>query len=174
MPNTYTLISSNVLSSPAASVTFSSIPQTYTDLVLRMSIRTDFAGSTTSRADLVINGSTSSIYSRTQLRATAGSLSSFRTANAAILFGTTFADAATATSNIFSSDERYFPNYTGSANKVISTYAVAEDNTSTDATISVQAALFSSTAAITSLQLTFDSANAIAGSSFYLYGIKNS
>ena len=39
--NTYTLISSNVLGSSAASVTFSSIPATYTDLVLRVSARTD-------------------------------------------------------------------------------------------------------------------------------------
>ena len=174
MPSTYQLISSNVLSSSAASVTFSSIPATYTDLILKCSIRTDFAGSTTSRADIVINGSTSAIYSRTQLRDTAGGVSSFRTANATILFGTTFADAATATANIFSNDEIYFPNYAGSASKVISRYAVAEDNTTTDAAVSVQAGLFSSSAAITSIQLTFDTANAISGSSFYLYGIKNS
>ena len=37
--NTYTLISSNVLASSAATVTFSSIPATYTDLVLRVSAR---------------------------------------------------------------------------------------------------------------------------------------
>ena len=42
---TYTLISSNVLSSSAASVTFSSIASTYTDLVLRVSARDDRAGS---------------------------------------------------------------------------------------------------------------------------------
>ena len=41
MPSTYTLISSNVLASSAASVTFSAIPSTYTDLVVRASIRSD-------------------------------------------------------------------------------------------------------------------------------------
>lgn len=171
MPSSRQLIASQVLSSSASSVTFSSIPGTYKDLILKCSIRTDFAGSTTSRADIVINGSTSAIYSRTQLRDTAGGVSSFRTANATILFGTTFADASTATSNIFSNDEIYFPSYTNSSNKVISRYGVAEDNTLTDASVSIQAALFRSTDAITSIQLTFDSANAIAGSSFYLYGL---
>ena len=39
MANTYTLISSNVLSSSAASVTFSAIPATYTDLVVKTSVR---------------------------------------------------------------------------------------------------------------------------------------
>ena len=39
MATTYNLISSNVLSSSAASVTFSSIPAIYTDLVLRCSTR---------------------------------------------------------------------------------------------------------------------------------------
>ena len=43
MPATYTLIASNTLSSSAASVTFSAIPATYTDLVLRWSSRTDNA-----------------------------------------------------------------------------------------------------------------------------------
>ena len=43
MPATYTLIASNTLSSAAASVTFSAIPATYTDLVLRYSARSDGA-----------------------------------------------------------------------------------------------------------------------------------
>jgi hypothetical protein len=36
MANTYTLIESQVLGSAAASVTFSAIPATYTDLVLKV------------------------------------------------------------------------------------------------------------------------------------------
>ena len=43
MATTYTLITSQTLASSAASVTFSSIPSTYTDLVLRVSARTDNA-----------------------------------------------------------------------------------------------------------------------------------
>jgi hypothetical protein len=37
MANTYTLIASNTLGASAASVTFSAIPSTYTDLVVRYS-----------------------------------------------------------------------------------------------------------------------------------------
>jgi len=43
MPTTYTKIASTTLSSTSSSVTFSSIPQTFTDLVLVL----DFVGSTT-------------------------------------------------------------------------------------------------------------------------------
>jgi len=50
---TYTLISSNVLTSSAASVTFSSIPATYTDLVVRLSAR---ATTTASNIWVTFNG----------------------------------------------------------------------------------------------------------------------
>jgi hypothetical protein len=46
MANTYTLIESQVLGSSAASVTFSAIPATYTDLVLKFSSRNDDTGVT--------------------------------------------------------------------------------------------------------------------------------
>jgi len=68
MANTYTLINSNVLASSAASVTFSAIPATFTDLVIRASIRTDraavedwlyikFNGLTTNRSYTRLTGS---------------------------------------------------------------------------------------------------------------------
>ena len=43
MPVTYNLIASNTLSSSAASVTFSAIPGTYTDLLLRITGRGIYA-----------------------------------------------------------------------------------------------------------------------------------
>lgn len=67
MANTYTLISSNTLTSSAASVTFSSIPATYTDLVLRISSRTDAAGATATVAAQFNGDTTSANYSETNL-----------------------------------------------------------------------------------------------------------
>ena len=53
---TYTLISSNVLTTAAASVTFSSIPATFTDLVLRMSAQADGASNAFDNITLTFNG----------------------------------------------------------------------------------------------------------------------
>lgn len=62
---TYTLISSNTLGSAAASVTFSSIPATYTDLLLIISAGVD--GSTNTQIRHRYNGSSSALHSTTFL-----------------------------------------------------------------------------------------------------------
>ena len=171
MPSTYTLISSNVLTSSAASVTFSSIPSTYTDLVIRCSTRSDVSG-----AILVeLNGDSSTIYSTTRLRGDGSTASSGRTSSAANLyFGLN--TPSTATANTFTSQEIYIPNYTVSQNRVSSNFQVAENNSATTSVyIDLQAGLYTSTTAITQIKFLHGSANNYAaGSSFYLYGIKNS
>jgi len=68
MPSTYTLISSNVLGSSAASVTFSAIPSTYTDLVLRISARGLDAALNTETMQFFVNNSTSAQYSYRAIR----------------------------------------------------------------------------------------------------------
>jgi hypothetical protein len=67
MASTYTLISSQVLGSNTASITFSSIPGTYTDLTLRVSARSDDAGQmdylvTRFNSDSATNYSNTSLY----------------------------------------------------------------------------------------------------------------
>jgi hypothetical protein len=174
MPATYTLISSNVLTSSQASVTFSAIPATYTDLVVRFSARSENAAIiATIRTRL--NGSTSSIYSLTRL---VGDPSSSSASSSGVSSGTgftsTYAVADSATSNTFSSGEIYIPSYTASQNKPISTFSVSENN-STEAYEQIAANLFSSTSAISSISFDFASGiNFLTGSSFYLYGISNS
>jgi len=171
MATTYTLIASNTLSSSAASVTFSAIPNTFTDLVLRVSARGDAAGGST-EINLLINGSSAANYSNTNLYGDASSPGSNRESNSTRiqLFVT---DGSTATANTFSSHEVYLPNYTGSANKVVSSFNVQERNISNPAFIDVTASLRSVTDAITSLTL-ITASNFVSGSSFFLYGIKNS
>jgi hypothetical protein len=171
MANTYTLISSNVLTSSAASVTFSSIPGTYTDLVLRISARTDVANPF-DQLYLKFNSSSTG-YSYTALRAIPTSVSSFRgTSQTQVRAG--YIDGALATSNTFGSVEIYIPSYTVSQNKPISVAGFQEDNV-TDNYFEVNANLWSDTAAISSAVITSqNAANFVSGSSFYLYGIKNS
>jgi len=172
MPSTYTLISSNVLSSSAASVTFSAIPSTYTDLVLKYSTRTDSAGTPYENDFIRFNGSTASNYSHTRLEGTGSAAASARTSNTSLINLFYDSTGATATSSTFNNNEIYIPSYTISQNKPISVFIANETNNST-AYLNVIAGLWRVTDAITSLTIT-SGANFVSGSSFYLYGIKNS
>ena len=173
MANTYTLISSNTLSSSAASVTFSSIPSTYTDLVLRVSARTDESAVKTTMKVNINNDTTSGNYSSTTLYTQNGTtVTSIRNNTATYLYPY-YADGATATSNTFNSFELYIPSYTASQKKPLSASIAREDNT-TAVDLGVVANLWQGTAAVSSLQLDANGTNFVSGSSFYLYGIKNS
>jgi len=170
MANTYTLIASNVLSTTAASVTFSSIPATYTDLVLRFSSRSDGASQTYSL--LITLNALSSGYSETRLIGDGAAASS--AASTGLANNLSISTGAGATSNTFSSNEIYLPSYTASQNKAYSIQGVTENNATT-AFIRATAALLSNTAAINQITITMGSStNFVSGSSFYLYGIKNS
>lgn len=172
MANTYTLISSNVLSSSAASVTFSAIPATYTDLVLRASARNS-AAVNNAVLGLRINGLSTTIYSTVFLQGTGSAASSSLNATQTELNGNTFEGTAQ-TADTFTTIEFYIPNYASATNKPISGISHGENN-ATAALTRASANLIRSTAAITSIYL-FDTgaADFVAGSSFYLYGIKNS
>jgi hypothetical protein len=173
---TYTLISSNVLSSSAASVTFSAIPSTYTDLVLRYSGRTD-AAATYDFLLLGINGLSTTIYSDTTLYGNGGGASALSTRGTSTTkfraprFGL---DGSTATASTFSNGEVYIPSYTVSQNKPVSAFSVMENNAADPGYASVAAGLIRETGTITSIELTpLTGPNFVSGSSFYLYGISN-
>ena len=172
MPSSRVLISSQTLGSAAASVTFSAIPSTYTDLVVKASLRTDQSNPTASFY-IRFNGSSATNYSRTSLYTTnASTAGSFRESNVnGMEYGVSNAD--TATSNTFANFEMYIPNYAGSTNKPSYAFGVAENNATSPIFIQVSAGLRSVTDAITSIGLV-PSGNWLSGSSFYLYGIKNS
>ena len=157
-----------VPSGGASSVTFTSIPQTYTDLVVKMSGRdnrsangTDvyigFNGVTTNLSMRRLYGDSSAPYS-----------SNASTGNIGI------ESAANATASTFGNLEVYIPNYTGSNNKSYSADSVSESNASNagSAFAQITAGLWSSSAAITQIDIT-----PVAGNSFvqyttaYLYGI---
>jgi hypothetical protein len=170
MPNTYTLIANNILSTTASSVTFSSIPATYTDLLIKISVRNN-GGSTQNTTLLsLINGTTG--FTNRWLRGDGSSVISLPN-----LVGTSAYvgqnPGSGATSNSFDNTEIYIPNYLVSANKPFSTFSVQETNAAT-AYLGVTAGLWSNTAAITSITLDANGDSFVSGSSFYLYGIKNS
>jgi hypothetical protein len=173
MPTTYTLISSNVLTSSAASVTFSAIPATYTDLVLRISARSS-ASATTATLLMQFNSITSG-YSETNLYANSSNSpgstqgSSLSTIGA---YGFFLITGDTATASTFSNVEYYIPSYTVSQNKPVSGMTTPENN-ATVFVPRVMAALMSNTATISGVTFTLGAGNFMSGSSFYLYGISN-
>jgi hypothetical protein len=71
MANTYELIEAQTLGTTATSVTFSSIPGTYTDLKLVASVRTAWASDTNDQLlEFRFNGDTGSNYTYRQLTGT--------------------------------------------------------------------------------------------------------
>lgn len=155
----------------AISVTFNNIPQTFTDLVVKVSCRS--TGSNLDGIYFVPNPGGATSFSTTAIYGS-GSLGtgSYRSSNqSAGAFGTENGSGSTA--NTFTNIEAYIPNYTGGSFKSWISDSVAEDNSAGgQATIRLFASLFRSTAAITSLQVSNDSgSNFAAGSTFTLYGI---
>jgi hypothetical protein len=168
MATTYSLISSvTVGSGGAASIDFTSIPATYTDLVIKISLRSLYSGPA-DNLGISFNGSTAS-FSLKLLYGTGTAAASYGSAsdnNNVINFS-----AATATSNTFGNGEIYIPNYAGSSNKSFLADGVSENN-ATFANQALQAGLRSNTAAITSIELdSGNSQNFVQYSTAYLYGI---
>ena len=172
MASTYTLISSQVLASSAASVTFSSIPATYTDLVVRASARDTQTGSVIYQSIQVqFNSDTSTIYSVTILSGNGSTSASSRFSSISHTIDNSGTNSD-ATTNTFSNTEMYFPNYLSTTSKPYSEFAVAENN-ATYAGISATADLYRNTSPITSLKLSTNGGSFVQYSSFYLYGISN-
>lgn len=173
MPSpTYVAIAKTVLTGTQATVTFSSIPSTYTDLVLLLSVRQN-AATYWQNVNLTFNNDTSSIYSMRTLTGAGSVTGSFSTSAAAnIVLQAITGDSATA--NSFNSGEIYIPNYAGSTNKPISSIQIEETNDTSNNRLTAQAGLYSSTNAINRIDLATTSGAFMSGSRFDLYGIKNS
>jgi hypothetical protein len=173
MANTYTLIQSVAVGSGgAASIEFGSIPQTYTDLLLVMSMRTSRV-SVSDYAAVSFNSSTSSFSVRSLGGTGSAAFSaSYTSSPDSRIVGSVVGNSSTA--SIFSNGSLYVPNYTSSNNKSYSFDSTREDNV-TGSEMALGAGLWSNTAAITSIAITsWGSATILQYSSASLYGIKNS
>ena len=174
MATTCKLIAKNTLGSSAASVTFSSIPSTYTDLLLIVSARTDRASQIVDVVGVRFNGNTSNYSARIISGANTQATSSSVASGAYTWGWFAYATAPNATSSTFASNEIVIPNYAGGANKsVSSTFAVENNSGATnEAFLGGIAGLWADTAAITSIDCVVGfGTNFVSGSSFYLYGI---
>lgn len=166
MANTFELIaSSTVGSGGAATISFSSIPATFTDLVIEMSLRST-AGA--GYAPISLNGSTSNFTART-IYGNGSSASSGNRTDSIIQGINTL---STTTANTFSSFQMYIPNYAGSTNKSFSIDTVTEDN-ATGNEMMMYAGLWSNTAAINAFSVACTGGNFAQYSTAYLYGVKN-
>jgi hypothetical protein len=169
MATTMYLISRITLSSGAASMTFSSIPQTYTDLKILVSARN--AQNNYGGYQVRINGATSN----NSLRTIKVSGSAVSTASRSDIIDVCSLPISGDTANAFSCDEIYIPNYTSTTqNKSFTTDSTREFSTSSDNSLRWSAALQANTAAVTSVVITLDTDTFTTGSTAYLYGINNS
>ena len=161
---TMKLIETKTLGAAAASIEFTSIPQTYTDLVVLVSCRTTTA-SVGGLLDLTFNSQTSNRSSRNLL----GDGASTSSATSTAMRGGRF-NGATSTSNTFSNSYLYIPNYAGASAKTSSVDGVIENN-ATDTRMDIVANLWNDTSAITSIKFTEPGGDLVAGSTISLYGI---
>ena len=149
--NTFVQIGSTVTvgSGGAATINFTNIPSTYTDLVVKCSMRTDYTSSSYGYVDMKFNGSAASFTSVRLLGYSTAANSSSATQFSVLQ------DSDSATASIFANMEIYIPNYSGSSYKSISVDGVTENNlgTAEAAFCALMAGLWSSTSAIN--QLTF-------------------
>jgi hypothetical protein len=167
------LIEAKTLGSTTASVTFSDIPNTYTDLKLVISARGTASYAATNLKMQVGNGTVStSGYSERLLYTTNGTSAITYGQSSQVQSDLQYFPLATSTANTFSNNEIYIPNYTGSTTKSFSIESVSEDNT-TAGILAMAAGLSSNTSAINIITLTPNTGNFAAGSTFYLYGISN-
>lgn len=166
MANMIPISTVTVGSGGAATIDFTGIPQTYTDLVLVSSVRTSRAAYHESLT-MSFNGLTTN---RTNRRIYADGTGAASTNDTTMYGGQ--AAGATATASTFGSSMTYVPNYSGSSNKSSSNDGVSENN-ATNALAMLNANLWSSTAAITQITLTPENGGTIQQySTVTLYGIR--
>jgi|688.fasta_scaffold1038481_1 hypothetical protein len=173
MPSAITLINSiTVGSGGAASMEFTSIPSTYTDLVVLLTGRTTstFGTDVSGYCHLEINSNITNGSARAVF-GTGSTAGSFAVSNPPYVG---YVSTSASTASTFGNMSIYFTNYAGGNNKSWSADAVAENN-GTVAVSSLIAGLWSSTSAITAVKVYPNSAygNFAQYSTAYLYGISN-
>ena len=161
----YTLISEQVLGT-ASTVTFSSIPQTYTDLVLEF---IGYGAGTNANESITcqISGDTGTNYSYLYLRGDGASAGSATGANMIICYiGQIAANTTTSYSSIYT----HFLSYTAGIYKTVLSH-----DSSPGVDVNIWANEWRSTAAITSIYV-FDSNSSglvlAAGTTLRLWGVK--
>ena len=168
MAVTYTPIAtSTVTGSSTSTVTFSSIPSTYTDLVLVCFVRGTYAGGGSVTLLNYFNNDTTALYSNTQLQGNGSTASSSRQSGQNFGRLGEIASANT-TAGVFSVVTSHIQNYSNTT--TFKTNLVRHGNSALNTQAWVN--LYRSTSAVTRLDIQCSATDIAAGSSFTLYGIK--
>lgn len=167
MANTFIKIGTvTVGSGGASSISFTSIPSTYTDLCLKVSSRVD-AGAEYSANVIRFNGSTSNLFCNYFF----GNGVNLQSSTDTVIY--TWANGSTSTSNTFGNMEIYIPNYTNSNNKSVGIDIVTENNNTTSIAACVSG-LWSNTSAINQVTILPTAGSYVQYSTATLYGISKS
>jgi hypothetical protein len=158
------LIARQELTSAAASITFSSIPATFTDLVLLCSLRTTSGDNAWNDTFLRPNSATTNLSARA-LFGNGASASSFSVTD--IRF---YSNGGASTASTFANSSIYIPNYTSASAKSVSIDSVSEGNQTTHIQ-AILAGLWNQTTAISSLEIVSGAGNLAIGSSISLFGV---
>lgn len=178
MANTFVAIATTTVGSGGASnIDFTSIPNTYTDLLILASIRSN-RNERNDALSVQFNNSGGTAYQNILLFSDSSSVSTQKeTSKSSVTYAST-ASAATATASSFGSALIYIPNYAGSNNKAVSTDTVSANNRAVEAgdqVIYLNAGFWSNTSAITSVKIApMFGSNFVQYSTATLYGIKSS
>ncbi len=157
---TYTLIAHTELGSAQSSISFSSIPATFTDLLLVTSLRgVDYGG-------ITLNSNNSNTSMRVLWGTGSTAFSTGYTSFTYNIWQTVAKSGSTAST--FGSGNIYIPNYRSSVAKSISIESVSENN-ATAAEQIISAALWNNTAVVTSITLTSLDGNLNASGNFAQY-----
>lgn len=176
MPTTYKAIQTvTVGSGGSTSIDFTTIPNTYTDLLIKISLRNNNTG-----LRVRFNSDTGTNYSWRRLYGDSASVYSDNQATFGSPYNTflyfSMQNSTTTTANTFSNGELYLPNYASSTqNKSAILDSVAENNGSV-AYMAMQIGYYAVTTTISSISLAPDvssSASIAQYSTATLYGIKN-
>jgi hypothetical protein len=150
---TYDLIASNVLTSSASSVTFSSIPATYRDLILVI----DAGATSSSGFEIQVNSDTGNNYSNVNMMGFDGGT----TGSASITYSAYTPTLSAATTKVFIVTQ--FMDYSATDKHKT---ALMRRN---DIHVGAIAGRWANTNAINTIKIS--ASNIASGSSFYLYGI---
>ena len=164
MATTFIKIASvTVGSGGAASMDFTSIPSTYTDLCLMLSARSSRAN-TNDTLTLQLNST----------NITGRRIYGDGSTPASDTVPQILPPAGTSTSNTFGSTTFYIPNYASTSQYKSVSIDDTMENNATASYMDLIAGIYSSNSAVTSITLDVDNGNFVQYSTATLYGIKNS
>lgn len=166
MSNMIPISTVTVGSGGVASISFTGIPQNYTDLAIKLSVRSSQTGAIADYGRINFNGSTSSftykdLYGNGSSAASTGATTS--------LLMTYQANAGTA--NVFGNIDFYIPNYGFSNQKSFSIFSTVE-NVATTGYTTFTSGVWADTSPISSITLSPASGTWLQYSTATLYGIR--